>query len=51
MKISQFVGAAGINRLRKSKIDIGVYDNEYNLHLLKNFVLSDSNETNIVMHD
>jgi hypothetical protein len=33
--------AAGENRLRKSKIDIGVYDEQYNLHLIKDFVLSE----------
>jgi hypothetical protein len=38
--------AAGQNRIRKSKIDIGVYDDNYKLHTIKDFVLSDTNETN-----
>jgi hypothetical protein len=33
--------AAGDNRLRKSKIDIGVYDDKYQLHTIKDYVLSD----------
>ena len=39
----QYIDPAGENRLRKSKIDIGIYDQNYNLHLIKDFVLSDTN--------
>lgn len=51
IKIDQTIGEAGQNRLRKSKIDIGVYDNDYKLHTIKDYVLSDSNDTNIVKVD
>lgn len=44
----QYIDPAGENRLRKSKIDIGIYDQNYNLHLIKDFVLSDTNQTNNV---
>jgi len=45
------IDPAGNNRLRKSKIDIGIYDNDYKLHMIKDFVLSDLNETNLVTYD
>lgn len=51
LSITQLVDAAGQNRLRKSKIDIGVYDQNYNLHLIQDFVLSDTNSTNVVTAD
>jgi hypothetical protein len=48
MQIRQYIDPAGKNRLRKSKIDIGIYDSSYQLHTIKDFVLSESNETNNV---
>lgn len=48
LKIKQFIDPAGENRLRKSKVDIGVYDQNYKLHLIKDFVLSDTNAINTV---
>lgn len=35
IKIQQFIDPAGKNRLRKSKIDIGIYDQDYKLHVIK----------------
>ena len=38
----------GANRLRKAKIDIGIFDNDYKLHTLNDIVLTEqSNFTNI----
>jgi len=34
--------------LRKSKIDIGFYDQDYKLHVLENFVIGDGGELNTV---
>ena len=48
LKIKQLIDPAGDNRLRKSKIDIGIYDNNYNVHLIKDFVLSDTEPINTV---
>lgn len=48
IKIQQFIDPAGKNRLRKSKIDIGIYDQSYKLHVIKDYVLSDTNQTNTV---
>lgn len=48
ISIQQFIDPAGKNRLRKSKIDIGIYDQEYKLHMINDFVLSDKNQTNNV---
>lgn len=48
IKINQFIDPAGKNRLRKSKIDIGVYDQNYKLHEIKDYVLSDTNQSNSV---
>jgi hypothetical protein len=42
------VDPAGKNRLRKSKMDIGIYDQKYNLHIIKDFVLSDTEQNNNV---
>ena len=37
-----------MNRLRKSKIDIAFYDNDYKIHVLRDFVISDKKHFNLV---
>lgn len=51
MRIDQFIDPHGENRLRTSKIDIGIYDKDYQPHIIKDFVLSNTNQTNILTHD
>jgi len=51
LTIKQLVDPAGHNRLRKSKIDIGVYDQNYKRHLIKDFVLSDTTPSNALSVD
>ena len=48
LKIVQTASNIGMNRLRKSKIDIAFYDKDYKIHVLKDFVLSDKNHFNPV---
>jgi hypothetical protein len=40
LEIKQLVDPIGVNRLRKSKIDVGIYDKDYNLHLIPDVVIS-----------
>ena len=40
-----------MNRLRKSKIDIAFYDDNYKIHILKDFDLSDKKFFNTVNYD
>jgi aminopeptidase N len=48
LTIKQIVDPAGHNRLRKSKIDIGIYDKDYKRYLIKDFVISDTVQSNSV---
>lgn len=42
------IDPTGVNRLRQSKIDIGIYDFEYNLHLLSDVVVTDKVNLTVV---
>jgi hypothetical protein len=46
LKVIQRIDKAGNNILRKQKLDIGIYDENYNVHVLKDIVLSESEELN-----
>lgn len=48
LEIKQLVDPVGNNKLRKSKIDIGIYDKDYNLHLIPDVVLSQKNDTTVI---
>lgn len=48
IRIKQKIDPFGDNRLRKSKIDIGIYDNDYKLHVLKDVVISEKLNMTIV---
>lgn len=44
LAIKQLVDPVGMNKLRKFKIDVGIYDNDYNLHVLNDVLLSSKDE-------
>ena len=48
LEIKQLVDPVGNNKLRKSKIDVGIYDKDYNLHLIPDVVLSQKNDTTVI---
>jgi len=49
LNIKQTCDLRGLNRLRKQKIDVGIYDANFKLHCVKDVIVSDKEEESTVL--